>query len=1002
MGREFHGLLDSGASYTIFGKGGLSLIKELKLEGQATNVAAQTADGTIHPAVCKVDIPFKISSGVIVVSTLIIPSLAKELLLGIDFWNAAGIRPQFFDMTIDCNMVEGANFEVDDGRIELNAMQKQLLQKAIESFELSKPDQIGCTSLLEHNIDTGDNPPVVKRAHVLSPYIQKEVDKELDRMLKLDVVEPAQSAWANPIVVVRKASGKVRLCLDARGLNAITVKDRYPLQHIGRVLGQIRACKFLTSVDLSDAFWQVRLNQESRKKTAFNVPGRGHFQFVRLPFGLCNSAQTLCKALDKCIGTDLEPDVFVYIDDIIIVSDSFPRHIYLLHEVAKRLKAHGFTISSEKSKFCVKQLKYLGYILDENGLKMDPEKISPILNLPSPKNVREVRRIVGMAGWYGRFIKNFSQITSPITDLVSLGRKKFVWTPEADAAFMKLKTALVSSPVLKSPNFEEMFTIQTDASDVGIGAVLTQGSDKDERVIAYMSMKLTAAQKKYSTTERECLAVLEAILKFRNYVEGTKFRVITDHASLLWLRNLKDPTSRLARWALKLQQYDFDLIHRKGKLNVVADALSRFVDVDLIDVFADGEIDDDDYLKLQKKILDNPSKFPKFYIRNDLIFKKCRSSAKQALVGDSEWRLYVPKKSRIKVLDLMHDRPLGAHLGQFKTLSRIREKYYWPNLAKDVEKYVNSCELCQRNKYPNKNVKVPMGEQKECGGPWETIAVDFLGQFPRSKRGNRYLFVVVDVFSKFCLLKPMRQADACSMAKFLEDEVFLMFGVPSKIVSDNGPQFVSKIYKDLLDKYKITASYNAAYHPQHNPAERVNRVVLGCVRSYIQKDHTRWDDEIPKIACAIRTAEHVSAGFSPYVINFGRTMQVDGDRLPKSDKEHSIEKRQECLEEIRDMVRQNLNSAYNKYSRNYNLRSRVVSFAPGGIVLKKSFHQSSTPNQFSSKLASPFTKCRVREKIGACTYLLESLEGKVIGKFHANDMQKFNNRENLNNINIKQ
>lgn len=987
------GLLDSGASHTILGKGGLDVIKKLNLQGQATNYAAQTADGTIHPAVCKVAVPYEIMGNVGVLSTLVIPSLNKELLLGIDFWDAVGLIPKFSNLKIDCCSIDATNSpQTETDRIELTVEQSVVLKKTIDGFVFSNEETLGCTNLITHKIDTGLNTPVVKRAHVLSPYIQKEVDRELNRMLKLEVVEPAQSEWANPIVVVKKSNGKIRLCLDARGLNSITVKDRYPLPHISRILSLIRASKYLTSIDLSDAFWQVSLEKDSRPKTAFNVPGRGHYQFKRLPFGLCNSAQTLCKALEQCIGSDLEPFVFVYIDDIIIVSDTFEHHVELLSKVSSRLKLCGFTISSTKSKFCVRQLKYLGYILDKNGLSMDPEKVSPILNIPPPKNVREVRRILGMAGWYRRFVKNFSEITAPISALTCLSTKKFSWTPEADVAFAKLKSALISSPVLKSPDFDQMFTIQTDASDVGLGAVLTQGDANEERVIAYMSVKLTAAQKKYSATERECLAVLEAIRKFRSYIEGVKFRVITDHASLIWLCNIKDPSSRLTRWALKLQEFDFELIHRKGKLNVVADALSRFVDIDLLDVLVENEKLDPEFSKLLENILKNPEKYPNFYSKDGNIFKKCSALSKNGLC-ESEWRVYVPKNGRMDVLKKSHDHPLSAHLGVYKTLTRIKEKYYWPKMSLDVNKYVRSCEECQKNKYPNKTIKMPMGEQKECEEPWDSIAIDYVGPFPMSKRRNRFLFVVTDIFSKFCVLKPMRQSDAKTMVRFLEDEIFLVYGVPTKIISDNGPQFISKLYKDLLEKYKISPKYNAAYHPQHNPAERINRVVLGSVRAYVGDNHSTWDEAIPKIACAIRTAEHNSAGFSPYKINFGKNMELDGNRLPKSNQTVTIAERCDELGRIRKLVKKNLESAYKTYSKNYNLRSSVVNFCPGEVILKKSFHQSSAPDKFSAKLASPFVKCRVREKLGASTYLLENLDGKVIGKFHANDLQKFNTRE---------
>lgn len=990
MGRVLKGLLDSGSCFTILGKNGLDLIEELKLYGQPTTYAIKTADGTIHPAVCTVPIPYLILKKVRVVNTLVIPSLPRKLILGVDFWKAFGIQPKFNEeFIIDCDLIERVDTGRSTDRIDLSDEQETILTSTIESFLVSKEGYIGCSNKVKHNIDTESAKPIVKRSHPISPYIQKELDCELNRMLKLDVIEKSNSPWANPIVVVKKSNGKIRMCLDARGLNSVTVKDAYPLPHIGRILAQIPASKFLSSLDLSDAFWQIALDDSSKLKTAFNVPGRGHFQFKRLPFGLCNSAQTLCRALDNTIGTDLEPNVFVYIDDIIVVSETFDQHIELLNEIAKRLKNAGFSISSEKSKFCVKELKYLGYILTENGLKMDPERVSPILNLPVPKNIRDVRRIMGMAGWYRRFIDNFSDLTAPITDLLKSNKKKFEWTNEADKAFMKLKSALVSSPILCSPNYDEIFTIQTDASNVGMGAVLTQGEGKGEKVIAYMSSKLTTAQQKYTTTERECLAVLEAIKKFRNYIEGTKFRVITDHASLLWLRNLKDPTSRLSRWALRLQEFEFDLIHRKGKLNVVPDALSRSVEV--IDMFEIDAAVDDEYLDLKRKITKFPNKYPNFSIKNDQIFKHC--ALKTEIDNEDAWKLYVPAKDRAELFGRMHDNPLSGHMGFRKTLKRIQENYYWPKMVNHVKHYVKTCSQCQSNKHPTQAVKVPIGIQKETDGPWETIAVDFMGPFPRSRDGNRYVLVVVDIFSKFVFLKPMRQADTKTMVKYLENDIFLIFGVPKKIVADNGPQFRSKLFLDLLKQYNIQAQFNAAYHPQHNPAERINRVVLSSLRAYIDEDQKNWDKEIHKIACAIRTSRHDSTGFTPFEVNFGKKMEIDGNRLDRP-----IDKSRSCsapvkIEKIRQEVKKKLKSSYEKYAKNYNLRTKPTSFEVGESVLKKSFLKSCAVDGFNAKLAPQYVKCKIREKLGSCTYLIENLNGKVIGRYHANDLRKFNERD---------
>lgn len=989
MGFEFKGLLDSGASCTILGKDGLKLIKKLNLIGRPSKVAMSTADGTLHMAACAVDVSYRIKNKVRVLSTLVIPSMTKTLILGIDFWNAFNIKPRIGKLEVA--VVENVVVNEDSYQIPLTQVQIDKLDEVVKQFPRSRDDFIGCTNIVSHHIETGDAKPVVKRAYQVSPYVQKGIDDELDRMLRLKVIEVSNSDWANPIVTVKKSNGRVRLCLDARGLNELTLKDRYPLPHIGRILQQIRATKFLSSIDLKDAFWQVNLDEKSRPKTAFNVPGRGHYQFCRLPFGLCNSAQTLCKALEKAIGNDLEPHVFVYIDDIIIVSDTFEQHLQLLSEIAKRLKIAGFTISLEKSRFCAKQLQYLGYILDEFGLGMDPDKISPILNIPPPKNLKELRRILGMSSWYRRFIRNFSDITSPMTELLKLKKNnKFVWTDEADEAFKKLKTALVSAPVLISPDFKKPFTIQTDASDTGLGAVLTQGDGVDEKVISYMSMKLTPAQRKYSTTERECLAVLEGIRKFRSYIEGAKFRVITDHASLLWLRNLKDPSSRLARWALKLQEFDFELVHRKGKLNVIADALSRSVEI--IDINVEGDIIDEEYKKLIAKIEKNPTKFPKFLIQNDKLYKHCSSKSIHG-IHENNWKLYVPNDFRDKVFLEMHDRPLGAHFGVNKTLKKIQEMYYWPRMEQDVRNYVRTCDHCQVGKHPTKKVNVPMGAQKQCDGPWDSISIDFLGPFPRSKSGNKYLFVLVDNFSKWSLLKPMRQADSKLVVKFLENEVFLVYGVPSKIVCDNGTQFCSKIFLELLKEYGVVVNYNAVRHPQHNPSERLNRVILGSMRAYMKGDQSKWDEEIPKIACAMRTAQHESAGFSPYMINFGRTMHVHGNRIPICDQEPStMDEKIRRIREVHETVKLNLTKAYQKYSRNYDLRTRPLSFMPGEIVLRKLYLQSSAPDAFNAKLGPQYVKCRIRDKLGAVTYVIESMEGKLEGRYHVNDLRKYYDR----------
>lgn len=363
------------------------------------------------------------------------------------------------------------------------------------------------------------------------------------------------------------------------------------------------------------------------------------------------------------------------------------------------------------------------------------------------------------------------------------------------------------------PDYSKGFIIHTDASDLGIGGILVQGEGDEERVIAYMSQKLSSAERKYQTTERECLAVISAIEKFRAYVEGVKFTVVTDHASLLWLKNLKDPAGRLGRWALRLQAYDFNFVHRKGSQMVVADALSRAINA--IDLTSFSQTDDSWYLLLKKGIEEKPEKYQKFRIENNVIYKHCQIGTKNHGFTAS-WRIIIPKSHRQEVLKQCHDDPLSAHGGYFKTIDRVRREYFWPKMDEDVRKYVNQCRVCLASKASNVNQVAPMGKQRESTRPWQMLYLDFISPLPRSKNGFTFILTVLDSFSKFVHIHPLRAATAASLIKFLEDRIFLTFGVPEVIIADNGSQFTSGMFKKFLELYKVKLWLTPIYHAQCN------------------------------------------------------------------------------------------------------------------------------------------------------------------------------------------
>lgn len=975
------GLLDSGATCSVFGGNCYELMERLNLKIHKVTNFICTADKTSHEADHAVYVPLEFNGKTVVLEILLVPSIGKTLILGMDFWKNFDIN---ISMRCDEELLEIAEIKP----FHLSEKMREDLDDIVKTFLVVSEGKLTRTNVLKHKIDTGDNEPVKQRYYPTSPYIQKKVDEELDRMLSLGVIERSESPWSSPMVVVKKPNDKIRLCLDSRKLNDRTKKDAYPLPYISGILGKFVGTKYLSSIDLKDAFWQIPLEDEAKEKTAFTIPTRGLFQFTVMPFGLHNAPQTQCRLMDRVLGADLHPNVFVYLDDIVIATNTFEEHLRMLEEVSKRLRQANLGINLEKSKFCVPSIKYLGYVVDGEGIHTDPGKIECMVNYPVPKCTKDVRRLIGLASWYRRFIADFSTIVSPITELLKGKLGKFMWSKEADEAFLKLKTALVSAPVLSNPDFSKPFIIQTDASDIGIGAVLVQEYESGEKVIAYMSQKLTSTQRKYDVAERECLAVLTALDKFRPYIEGIHFTVITDNSSLLWLRNLKDPMGRLGRWALKMQAYDFELKHRKGKHNVVPDALSRAIET--IDRVLNKLSSSVWYDELVHKINNEPQKFPDFQLKDGKIFKYVYRKH----LNTGSWVLVVPDGEKEKVLKECHDEV--AHLGMHKTLHRVSQNYFWKGMQKEIISYVQNCKVCRGSKPKTVNTTPPMGKQKVANFPWQFISMDFMGPLVPSKKGNTVLLVITDWFSKFTLLFPMRRAHSVNVCKILEEQIFHVYGVPEIVLSDNGKQFISKDFKDLLHRYHCKQWLNAYYHPQINPTERVNKVIVSAIRAslYGIQDHRLWDENVSRIGWAIRSSYHEATKFSPNFANFGREIVNSGAEyenpnfMETTDPKEIINHQAQTLKQIRDAIKINLKKAYERYAKYYNLRTRPIDYAEGEIVWKENFAQSDATKKFVAKLSPTYIECRVRKCTGLNTFDLEDLNGKFLGNFSAKNLLK--------------
>lgn len=994
---SLYGLLDSGASVSVLGKDSMKFVERHHLPIKSFISSVCTADGSKQKVIgyCEVLITYK---GVTKpINLYIVPSLSQTLYLGLDFWRSFALAPSIIPPIDSIEL--GETDKCDTSFHVLSSHEKLQLDQVIQDFPSFEKIGLGCTSLLEHNIDTGNANPIKCRHYPLSPPRQAEVYQELDRLLQMGVIEESNSPWCFPIVNVRKP-GKIRLCLDSRKLNEITKKDSYPLPHINGLLSRLKDTYYISGIDLKDAFFQIRLTESSKEKTAFAVPGRPLYQFRVMPFGLCNGPQTMSRLMDRVIPSRFRDNVFIYLDDLLVCSATFEEHLLLLREVAKCLRNAGLTINIAKSKFCQNEIKYLGYRIGNGCLKVDPEKVSAIVNFPLPKTPRQMRRFIGMANWYRTFIPNFADLAGPLTDSLRGKKTAISITPQIAESFEKLKVALATAPVLAQPDFSREFVVQCDASRVGVGGVLYQIDDNgNERPISFVSKKLSGAQRNYTVTELECLAAVFSVMKFRPYIEGSHFKIVTDHSSLRWLMSQRDLSGRLARWSLKLQSFDFVIEHRKGTLNVVPDTLSR-VDLDELQInksfpeipLTSLDLNSEEYTQLRRNISDNIDMLPDLRIAENVVQKRVKF--RHSLDDDEEglWRIWLPKSLHQEAIKTAHD--ICCHGGYFKTLSRLREKYYWPSMTRDVKLFVSQCDDCKLIKPPNQILRPPMGEAFITTRPFQRIYCDFLGPYPSTKLKNTRIFIAIDHFTKFIFLKPLKSATTLNVIDFLDNYLFNTFGIPQYLHSDNGKQFISKDFSDFLHLYGITHIKTGLYSPQANASERANREIISKIRYYLKDEthHQNWDKCINRILTVLRSDYHLAIQCSPYYALFGQNMVLHGSSYPLLEKldmliSDTIVKRVDRLHLLRDKITQNLEKAHDKSSKIYNTRSKPISYQIGQEVFRKNHAQSKFENAISSKFNPKYVKCRIRAKFGNSLYDVEDCQGNFVGRLHASDLR---------------
>ena len=1054
---------------------------------------------------------------------------------------------------------------------ELNSSEKDKLFALFEKHEstfANSPTDLGRTSVVQHTIDTGDAVPIKQRPRRPPRAFIEEEEKIIETQLKTGVIRESTSPWSSPLVYVRKRDGTTRPCVDYRKLNEVTKKDAYPLPRIEDCLDCLGGAKVFSTLDLQSGYWQIDLKEEDRAKTAFSTRS-GHYEYVTMPFGLCNAPSTFERAMELIMKGLQWKTLILYLDDIIVLSSTFDEHIERLDEVLSRLGQAGLKLKPSKCHMFKSEVAYLGHVVSAAGIKPDPEKLERIQDWPSPTSVSELRSFLGLCSYYRRFIRGFSTIAAPLNKLLEKSTR-FEWNETCQSAFVKLKSVLVSDHVMAYPDDHGLFILDTDASATGIGAVLSQVQWDDiaqqevERPIAFASRSLTRTQRRYCTTRRELLAVVSFVRHFRHFLLGRKFLIRTDHSSLRWIMSFREPTDQMARWIEILSQYDFMIEHRDGKKHGNADAMSRMpCDPDHCDCYDKNTIldelpcggcttcrkrhrdwstflEDDDVVPLSVKTVrppretkrtreshapnDNHSRdtghnntgrvyslvtimliilcFPVViecgYLHFDnLIAMSCvigffaivvcgcyyeycvlrlmrrdnwpfpavssvnyasvlrnrvRHRNRAADVADEDdlscasdkgtsagfvsgqqevlvnnfsredlikmqrndpdigiilrwmttseqkptrelvhdkspavrnlwlsWsqlklvdgllykrhdtnskltttlQLVVPLKLRDRILHANHSSPMSGHLGIKKTLSRIQRSFYWHNMKDSVRLFIANCVVCGARKRPTSKPRAPLGEYN-VGAPMDRVALDIMGPFPVSDKGNRYVLVVGDQFTKWIEAYAIPDQSALTVANVVVHEFISRFGTPLEIHSDQGKTFESNLFQSVCKLLDISKTRTTPYHPSSNGMiERFNQTLVNMISSFVDKRQHNWDEHLPLLTSAYRSAVHESTGFSPNLLMLGREVRtpieialgVDRPDTDLRDHDDYAADIAATMEESHRLAREHLATSTARQKRDYDTKLSVNNYKVGDFVY---FFDSTKTKGLSPKL----------------------------------------------------
>lgn len=729
-------------------------------------------------------------------------------------------------------------------------------------------------TVMHHIITNGPLP--YSRPRRLNNVKLKIAKEEFDYMVQIGICRPSSSPGASPLHMASKhEANDWRPCGDYRRLNAMTVPDRNPLPHIHDMNATLFDCKVFSKIDLVRAYHNIPMAKEDIHKTAVITPF-GLFEFLRMPFGLRNAAQTFQRFMSQVLKG--LPFLFIYVDDILVASKSAEEHEDHLRTLFQRLSKYGLRIKASKCVFGVSKIQFLGFDVSEKGIQPAKDRVKAISDFAEPKSIKSAQRFVGMVNYYHRFIPKLARILSPIyAHLASLTKrnskpKDFSWPLECKEAFHTAKEELAQATLLNHPQENAILSITTDASNTDVGAVLQQLKDNTWEPIAFFSKKLSPSQTKYSAFDRELLAIYLAIQHFQNFVEGQDFCIYTDHKPLTTALTTKAKRSpRQERHLDLISQFTSDIRYVKGSLNVVADSLSR-PNTDSIDqtpigieTIANAQINDEELTTLRNNIPKN-SKIKLEFIK----IPACNSSL-WCETSTENYRPYVPRNLRQTIFHKIHS---ISHPGIRATRKKIAKMFFWSRMNHDINSWTRKCNACQIEKV-HKHTKSPFERIAIPPGRFQHIHMDIVGPLPPSN-DYKYMLTIVDRFSRWPEAYPIRDINAETIARTYVHEHVSRFGVPDSITTDQGSQFESKLFKELIRFLGTTRIRTTAYHPQANGmVERFHRQLKTSIRA--SGDRINWTQQLPLILLGIRTTNKDDTKHTPSELLYGENIKLPLD-----------------------------------------------------------------------------------------------------------------------------